>query len=122
MSGEQDHQVPQLYVESFVLGDGGSSSDGIGSSKWWCKCLLCVIEILTSNRRKFVQATQWIFFIIHSFTVFGQSQGTDWEDFLGIVCLLIINSTISFIEENNAGDAAAALMARLALKTKVFFF
>ncbi|XP_066164474.1 ATPase 10, plasma membrane-type isoform X1 [Oryza sativa Japonica Group] len=49
----------------------------------------------------------------------GGSQGTDWEDFLGIVCLLIINSTISFIEENNAGDAAAALMARLALKTKV---
>uniref|UniRef100_A0A0E0CW93 Rho termination factor-like N-terminal domain-containing protein n=2 Tax=Oryza meridionalis TaxID=40149 RepID=A0A0E0CW93_9ORYZ len=40
------------------------------------------------------------------------SQGTDWEDFLGIVCLLIINSTISFIKENNAGDAAAALMAR----------
>ncbi|XP_040377612.1 ATPase 10, plasma membrane-type-like [Oryza brachyantha] len=49
----------------------------------------------------------------------GGSQGTDWEDFLGIVCLLIVNSTISFIEENNAGNAAAALMARLALKTKV---
>ncbi|KAG8073732.1 hypothetical protein GUJ93_ZPchr0006g40992 [Zizania palustris] len=49
----------------------------------------------------------------------GGRQGTDWEDFLGIVCLLIINSTISFIEENNAGNAAAALMASLALKTKV---
>uniref|UniRef100_A0A0D9VQD9 Plasma membrane ATPase n=1 Tax=Leersia perrieri TaxID=77586 RepID=A0A0D9VQD9_9ORYZ len=49
----------------------------------------------------------------------GGRQGTDWEDFLGIVCLLIINSTISFIEENNASNAAAALMARLALKTKV---
>ena len=33
--------------------------------------------------------------------------------------LLIINSTISFIEENNAGNAAAALMASLAPKTKV---
>ena len=33
--------------------------------------------------------------------------------------LLVINSTISFIEENNAGNAAAALMARLAPKTKV---
>ncbi|XLR60508.1 hypothetical protein S83_011180 [Arachis hypogaea] len=30
-----------------------------------------------------------------------------------------INSTISFIEENNAGNAAAALMARLAPKAKV---
>ncbi|KAM0020181.1 Plasma membrane ATPase 3 [Helianthus debilis subsp. tardiflorus] len=31
----------------------------------------------------------------------------------------IINSTISFIEENNAGNAAAALMARLAPKAKI---
>uniref|UniRef100_A0A7N1A102 Plasma membrane ATPase n=1 Tax=Kalanchoe fedtschenkoi TaxID=63787 RepID=A0A7N1A102_KALFE len=49
----------------------------------------------------------------------GGGQGPDWQDFLGIMCLLIINSTISFIEENNAGNAAAALMARLAPKTKV---
>ncbi|KAK6915047.1 Multicopper oxidase, type 1 [Dillenia turbinata] len=33
--------------------------------------------------------------------------------------LLILNSTISFIEENNAANAAAALMARLAPKAKV---
>ncbi|CAN0877805.1 ATPase 10, plasma membrane-type [Linum grandiflorum] len=50
---------------------------------------------------------------------YGGGQGPDWQDFVGIVCLLIINSTISFIEENNAGNAAAALMAGLALKTKV---
>ncbi|XP_020257001.1 ATPase 10, plasma membrane-type isoform X1 [Asparagus officinalis] len=49
----------------------------------------------------------------------GGDQGPDWQDFVGIICLLIINSTISFIEENNAGNAAAALMARLAPKTKV---
>ncbi|XP_044486284.1 ATPase 10, plasma membrane-type-like [Mangifera indica] len=49
----------------------------------------------------------------------GGGEGPDWQDFVGIVCLLIINSTISFIEENNAGNAAAALMARLAPKTKV---
>ncbi|KAM3315783.1 hypothetical protein ACQJBY_034112 [Aegilops geniculata] len=49
----------------------------------------------------------------------GGSQGPDWEDFVGIVCLLIINSTISFVEENNAGNAAASLMARLAPRTKV---
>lgn len=51
-----------------------------------------------------------------------QGQGPDWQDFVGIVCLLIINSTISFIEENNAGNAASALMARLAPKTKVCWF
>ncbi|XP_077240858.1 ATPase 10, plasma membrane-type-like [Tasmannia lanceolata] len=49
----------------------------------------------------------------------GGGQGPDWQDFVGIICLLIINSTISFIEENNAGNAASALMDRLAPKTKV---
>lgn len=48
-----------------------------------------------------------------------QGQPPDWQDFVGITALLIINSTISFIEENNAGNAAAALMAGLAPKTKV---
>ncbi|KAG6467474.1 plasma membrane ATPase-like isoform X2 [Zingiber officinale] len=49
----------------------------------------------------------------------GGGKPPDWEDFVGIIILLVINSTISFIEENNAGNAAAALMARLAPKTKV---
>ncbi|KAJ0090567.1 hypothetical protein Patl1_14801 [Pistacia atlantica] len=49
----------------------------------------------------------------------GGGKPPDWPDFIGIVSLLIINSTISFIEENNAGNAAAALMAGLAPKTKV---
>ncbi|KAF6174974.1 hypothetical protein GIB67_026462 [Kingdonia uniflora] len=49
----------------------------------------------------------------------GGGEGPDWQDFVGIICLLVINSTISFIEENNAGNAAASLMARLAPKTRV---
>lgn len=49
----------------------------------------------------------------------GGGKPPDWQDFVGIMVLLIINSTISFIEENNAGNAAAALMAGLAPKTKV---
>ncbi|KAK9715134.1 hypothetical protein RND81_06G145400 [Saponaria officinalis] len=49
----------------------------------------------------------------------GGGRPPDWQDFVGIVVLLLINSTISFIEENNAGNAAAALMANLAPKTKV---
>ncbi|XP_022723399.1 plasma membrane ATPase-like isoform X2 [Durio zibethinus] len=49
----------------------------------------------------------------------GGGKPPDWQDFVGIVSLLLINSTISFIEENNAGNAAAALMAGLAPKTKV---
>ena len=48
-----------------------------------------------------------------------QGKPPDWQDFVGILALLVINSTISFIEENNAGNAAAALMAGLAPKTKV---
>ncbi|KAK4762016.1 hypothetical protein SAY87_029900 [Trapa incisa] len=49
----------------------------------------------------------------------GDGKPPDWQDFVGIMCLLVINSTISFIEENNAGNAAAALMANLAPKTKL---
>jgi H+-transporting ATPase len=49
----------------------------------------------------------------------GSGKPPDWQDFVGIIALLVINSTISFIEENNAGNAAAALMAGLAPKTKV---
>lgn len=49
----------------------------------------------------------------------GDGKPPDWQDFVGIVCLLVINSTISFIEENNAGNAAAALMANLAPKCKL---
>uniref|UniRef100_A0A0E0PKQ7 Plasma membrane ATPase n=1 Tax=Oryza rufipogon TaxID=4529 RepID=A0A0E0PKQ7_ORYRU len=48
----------------------------------------------------------------------GGGRPPDWQDFVGIVTLLFINSTISFIEENNAGNAAAALMASLAPQTK----
>ncbi|KAL2896944.1 Plasma membrane ATPase 4, partial [Bienertia sinuspersici] len=48
----------------------------------------------------------------------GDHRPPDWQDFVGIMVLLVINSTISFIEENNAGNAAAALMANLAPKTK----
>ena len=50
---------------------------------------------------------------------FFQGRPPDWQDFVGIITLLVIKSTISFIEENNAGNAAAALMARLAPKAKV---
>ncbi|KAG6669558.1 hypothetical protein I3843_01G244600 [Carya illinoinensis] len=49
----------------------------------------------------------------------GGGKPPDWQDFVGIVALLLLNSTISFIEENNAGNAAASLMAGLAPKTKV---
>ncbi|KAJ7950801.1 Plasma membrane ATPase [Quillaja saponaria] len=49
----------------------------------------------------------------------GGDKPADYQDFVGIMVLLVINSTISFVEENNAGNAAAALMARLASKAKV---
>ncbi|KAL4590932.1 hypothetical protein LXL04_003879 [Taraxacum kok-saghyz] len=49
----------------------------------------------------------------------GGGEPADYHDFGGILVLLLINSTISFVEENNAGNAAAALMARLAPRAKV---
>ncbi|KAF0900143.1 hypothetical protein E2562_027459 [Oryza meyeriana var. granulata] len=49
----------------------------------------------------------------------GDHRPPDWQDFVGILALLILNSTISYVEERNAGSAAEALMANLAPKTKV---
>ena len=49
----------------------------------------------------------------------GEHMAPDWEDFVGIVLLLFINSAIGFYEERNAGNAVKALMDSLAPKAKV---
>jgi H+-transporting ATPase len=49
----------------------------------------------------------------------GGGTPPDWEDFTGIVLLLLVNSTIGFYEEHNAGNAVKALMDSLAPKAKV---
>jgi H+-transporting ATPase len=49
----------------------------------------------------------------------GGGRPPDWEDFLGIVLLLLINSAIGFYEEHNAGNAVKALMDSLAPKARV---
>ena len=52
---------------------------------------------------------------------FSNGGGTppDWEDFVGIVLLLFINSGIGFYEERNAGNAVKAIMDSLAPEAKV---
>jgi H+-transporting ATPase len=49
----------------------------------------------------------------------GEGQPPDWQDFVGIVLLLFVNSSIGFYEERNAGNAVKALMDSLAPKAKV---
>ncbi|KAH8918106.1 plasma-membrane proton-e [Atractiella rhizophila] len=48
----------------------------------------------------------------------GGGRAPDWQDFVGIVLLLFINSTIGFYEERSAGNAVKALMESLAPKAK----
>ncbi|GLU01158.1 hypothetical protein SLE2022_184820 [Rubroshorea leprosula] len=67
------------------------------------------------NRLSWVEAAAIMAIVMAN----GFRGSPDWRDFVGIVGLLLINSTIRFIEENKAGNAAAALMAGLAPKTKV---
>ncbi|GKV50375.1 hypothetical protein SLEP1_g57082 [Rubroshorea leprosula] len=50
----------------------------------------------------------------------GGGRPPNWQEFVVIVVLLLINSTISFIEENKAGNAAAALMAGRGGRLKPF--
>lgn len=40
----------------------------------------------------------------------GGGKPPDWENFIGIISLLLINSTISFWEENNAGNVELDLV------------
>lgn len=49
----------------------------------------------------------------------GGGLAPDWEDFLGIVILLLINATLGYIEESKAGNAVEALMASLSLSAQV---
>lgn len=49
----------------------------------------------------------------------GENKPPDWEDFLGIVLLLLLNSTIGYVEEHRAGSAVKALMASLAPECRV---
>ncbi|KAK7843634.1 atpase 7 [Quercus suber] len=78
-----------------------------------CEHLKCTREGLNSDE---VQKRLEVFG--HSKLEEKRGKDLDVYDFVGILTLLIINSTISFIEENNAGNAAAALMPRLAPKAK----
>ncbi|KDQ07298.1 hypothetical protein BOTBODRAFT_38916 [Botryobasidium botryosum FD-172 SS1] len=48
----------------------------------------------------------------------GEHRPPDWQDFVGIVLLLFINSGIGFYEERGAGNAVKALMDSLAPKAK----
>jgi H+-transporting ATPase len=49
----------------------------------------------------------------------GGGTPPDWEDFVGIIALLFINSGIGFYEERGAGNAVKALMDSLAPKARV---
>ncbi|KIO19126.1 hypothetical protein M407DRAFT_245531 [Tulasnella calospora MUT 4182] len=49
----------------------------------------------------------------------GGGRPPDWQDFVGIVTLLLINSSIGFYEERGAGNAVKALMDSLAPKARV---
>ncbi|KAG0744730.1 hypothetical protein G6F57_008084 [Rhizopus arrhizus] len=49
----------------------------------------------------------------------GGGEPPDWEDFIGIVLLLLANSIIGFLEERQAGNAVKALMESLAPECKV---
>ncbi|KAI9603131.1 hypothetical protein H4Q26_002444 [Puccinia striiformis f. sp. tritici PST-130] len=48
----------------------------------------------------------------------GENRPPDWQDFVGIMSLLLINSGIGYYEERSAGNAVKALMDSLAPKAK----
>jgi len=121
IAGEQDSQIFGVYVEPAVVGDGDGGNYGHCACQRRGKLTFSLVGVASSPQKR----ANWYPAVVHynadSYRWWLGLQGKppDWQDFIGIICLLVINSTISFIEENNAGNAAAALMARLAPKTKV---
>lgn len=113
-------------MESSLVGHGSCSNYGHCFGQRRSKLLLpllfihfvCKIEKEINFLERSIDMKDLIHILPH-FLVVTQGKPPDWQDFVGIITLLLINSTISFIEENNAGNAAAALMARLAPKAKV---
>ncbi|MED6159404.1 hypothetical protein PIB30_042029 [Stylosanthes scabra] len=83
-------------------------------SKWLKSCAI----------PPYIATNEWQFVISRLGPVraklLAKDNSGDYQDFVGKNILLIINSTISFIEENNAGSAAAVLMPKLAPKANVF--
>lgn len=49
----------------------------------------------------------------------GGGRAPDWQDFFGIILLLLGNSIIGFIEQRKAGSAVKELMKSLAPEAKV---
>jgi magnesium-transporting ATPase (P-type) len=49
----------------------------------------------------------------------GGGLAPDWQDFIGIVFLLLLNASVGYYEESKAGDAVDALMASLSLNASV---
>ena len=127
VSGEQIFEIFGVYVESSLMGYGSCCYHGHCPCQWRSKYpplsffLSFFLSFLPSNSHKFLLWKYDCVAIFFKLCIVNSLQGKppDWQDFVGIITLLLINSTISFIEENNAGNAAAALMARLAPKAKV---
>lgn len=46
----------------------------------------------------------------------GEGRPPDWPDFVGIVLLLLINSSIGFYEERSAGNAVKGLLSQLCIE------
>jgi H+-transporting ATPase len=49
----------------------------------------------------------------------GEHRAPDWQNFVAIIALLLVNSSIGFYEERRAGNAIKALIDPLAPKAKV---
>lgn len=49
----------------------------------------------------------------------GGGLAPDWEDFIGVVLLLLLNATIGYVEEAKAGNAVEALMSSMSPTAKV---
>jgi len=80
----------------------------------WVMESAALVAIILSNG-----PTPWLCYDPTSSYCLTHNEPPDWEDFVGIVCLLLLNSIIGFYEEEQAGAAVDALMDQLSREYKV---
>ena len=80
----------------------------------WVMEAAALVAILLSNGPE-----PWLCATPGASTCYSENAAPDWPDFIGIICLLLINSSIGYYEEEQAGAAVDALMDQLLREYKV---
>jgi H+-transporting ATPase len=116
--------MKDIPIEEVLLAYKTNASTGLSSSS--AERRLSVVGPNEIPRKKQSKILRFLSFILNPLSYVmecaalvaivlanGEHREPDWQDFVGIVFLLLLNATVGYVEEAKAGDAVDALMASL---------